>query len=71
MNGQDEKIHKFSDFSSFSDFFERKWIDFKTRIKNFFKNIKKLRFFAFISGCIETIQIKVFKKGTLKNHILI
>lgn len=71
MNGQDEKKYKFSDFSSFSDFFERKWIDFKTRIKNFFKNIKKLRFFAFISGCIETIQIKVFKKGTLKNHILI
>ena len=30
-----------------------------------------MRFFSFISSCIETIQVKVFNKGTLKNHILI
>ena len=71
MSCRDENKNSFSKFSSFSDFLERKWINFKTRGKNFFKNMKKMRFFSFISSCIETIQVKVFKKGTLKNHILI
>ena len=71
MSSRDENKNSFSEFSSFSDFLERKWINFKTRGKNFFKNMKKMRFFSFISSCIETIQVKVFKKGTLKNHILI
>ena len=71
MSCRDENKNSFSEFSSFSDFLERKWINFKTRGKNFFKNMKNLRFFSFVSSCIETIQVKVFKKGTLKNHILI
>ena len=69
MSCRDENKNSFSEFSSFSDFLERKWINFKTRGKNFFKNMKKMRFFTFVSSCIETIQVKIFKKGTFREDI--
>lgn len=44
---------------------------FLAKLKNLLKKIKRLRTVRLVQFWIDTFQIKVLKKGTLKNHILI
>lgn len=57
--------------SSLNDFLEGRWINFKRLVKNTFRKLSQLPVVRKIAAFNEMIAVKVFKKGTLKNHILI
>ncbi len=65
-------IKKFvSIFSSICDFLQHRWIALKNCIKGGAKHFVNLAFIKKIIAVNEVIQVKVFKKGSLKNHILV
>lgn len=72
IDGENKKKKSFfSRISSLNEKIQQKWMNFKKSVKLFFSNLKKKKFFRTFSNVVETFQVKILKKGTLKNHILI
>lgn len=58
-------------FDSFIEPFQKKWIKLMISLRHIWKDLKKTRFANVFSSGIETFQVKVLRKGTLKNNILV
>lgn len=58
-------------YSLFIDFLQKRWIHFKQIVKSSLRLIKNTKACQFVLKYIELYEVKVLKKGTLKNNILI
>ena len=62
---------KISDYySSLTDSFQIKWIEFKKRVKAFFHGVGDCKVIRIIKSGIHTFKVKVLKTEELKNHVL-
>lgn len=75
MSLKDRLSSIFQKFSSFEELIQHKWINFRTSLKSWVKGlvfkINQIPFVKKLQDFNHFVQVKVFKKGQLTNHILI